>query len=79
MIGNDTFWYKENTDIYHKEDGPAIEYYTGEKVWYKDGKCHRIEGPAVQYGNGTKQYWLDNIWYPDVKTDEEWIIFQIIN
>jgi len=119
-------WYKENTTIFHREDGPAIEYFNGRKewwqngkrhrengpaietpaetkFWYQNGKLHRLDGPAVEEINGTKwwyqngvlhrtdgpavvshvdgndYYFLNNIEYPNIKTDEEWIIFQIIN
>ena len=23
----------------HREDGPAVEYVSGDKVWYLNGKC----------------------------------------
>ena len=33
-----------------------IVYKNGDKIWYKEGKCHRVDGPACEYANGTK-YW----------------------
>jgi len=41
----------------HRLDGPAIEYYYGDKYWYQNGKRHRIGAPAVECVNG------DKIWY----------------
>ena len=36
---------------YHREDGPAFEFWFGTKYWYIDGRCHRTDGPARRYGN----------------------------
>ena len=33
--------YKDN--ILHREDGPAIMYKDGRKVWYINGNLHRVE------------------------------------
>jgi len=71
------YWYQNG--IFHRESGPALEFYDGEKWWCYDGKRHRIDGPAVEYENGGKEYWLNGKWYIDINTDEEWLIFQIIN
>jgi len=76
---NHIAWYQEGTDILHREDGPAIEWNHGTKYWYQNGKLHRIDGPAVEYWNGEKEYWLYNKAYRNIKNDEEWLIFQIIN
>ena len=38
--------------IYHREDGPAIEYLDGTKVWFKCGATHRLDGPAIIYHDG---------------------------
>ena len=52
-------WYLKGTDsdIIHREDGPAIEYNGGSKEWYINGKLHRDDGPAVEFSNGIK------LWY----------------
>ena len=55
-----TFYYKDkNMTILHREDGPAIEWASGSKEWYLNGKPHRVNGPAVEYANGAK-YWFLN-------------------
>ena len=46
---------------YHREDGPAFEFWFGTKYWYIDGRCHRTDGPARRYGN-------------DGVVTEEWLI-----
>jgi len=73
------FWYKEGTNILHREDGPAVELYYGGKMWYQNGKRHREDGPAKEWNNGDKEYWLNGRFYPDIKTDKEWLIYLIIN
>jgi hypothetical protein len=42
----------------HREDGPACEYPSGAKEWYRDGKLHRDDGPAKEYP--TQQRWYRN-------------------
>jgi hypothetical protein len=43
---------------YHRTDGPAVEYSSGEKHWYVNGKRHRTDGPAIEYSNGNKEWWV---------------------
>lgn len=45
--------------VYHREDGPAIEYSDGTKVWRFNGKHHRTDGPAVEDCDGNKIWWID--------------------
>ena len=45
--------------IFHREDGPAIEYTNGYKEWFIDGKLHREDGPAVEYTNGYKEWYIN--------------------
>ena len=59
----------------HREGGPAVEYAYGDKSWYKNGKRHKEDGPAVERAGDYKEYWYNNILYPKIKTDEEWIRF----
>ena len=44
---------------YHREDGPAIEFYDGHKEWYINGKLHKEDGPAVIYASGNKVWYLN--------------------
>jgi hypothetical protein len=50
---------KEMT-ILHREDGPAIEYETGDKCWVVDGKRHRLDGPAVVWADGSRFWWRND-------------------
>jgi len=44
---------------YHREDGPAIEWSDGYKVWYLNGNRHREDGPAIEYADGGKEWWVN--------------------
>lgn len=46
-----------NFDINKK---PHIEFASGNKHWYLDGKLHRTDGPAVEYANGNKRWYLND-------------------
>lgn len=69
MIKNQScnIWYKGN--IYHREDGPAIEYMNGHRAWFVNGLRHREDGPAVECANGTNHWWLYGKRY---ETKGEW-------
>ena len=55
-----TFHYKSQTHtLYHREDGPAIEFANGEKRWYLNGNLHREDGPAKIFTNNNKEWWLN--------------------
>jgi len=43
---------------FHREDGPAVEYANGAKMWYLYGIPHREDGPAKEYFNGDKEWYL---------------------
>jgi len=54
------YYYKDKAmTIYHRLDGPAVEYADGTKVWWVDGKRHRLDGPAVEWADGSKEWWVD--------------------
>lgn len=53
-----TIWLDDD-DRRHRDDGPAMEFDDGSKVWYKHGVHHRIDGPAISYSTGEK-VWLIN-------------------
>jgi len=69
-------WYYDGE--LHRADGPAIDYIDGYKEYWLNGLCHRKDGPAIIL-NGSGYYYLNDKYYPNITTDEEWLIFQIIN
>jgi hypothetical protein len=44
--------------VLHREDGPAIEYSDGTKIWIRYGKRHREDGPAYDGDEGTS-WWIN--------------------
>lgn len=57
-----THWFNE-FDRLHREDGPAVEWKSGIKEWWLDGKQHREDGPAVIKKSGHREWWLNDIEY----------------
>ena len=60
-------WYNQD-GLRHREDGPAIEYASGSKSWWKNGQYHREDGPAIENVNGSKLWYLKGVWL----TEEAW-------
>ena len=56
---NTVRWYNEFNRV-HREDGPAVEYADGEKLWYQNDQLHREDGPAVEYTDGSKEWYLND-------------------
>jgi hypothetical protein len=54
---NKTEWF-HNGQL-HREDGPALEYASGDKCWFLDGRLHRQDGPALEYADGVKFWYLN--------------------
>jgi hypothetical protein len=44
-------YYNDNYEP-HREDGPAVEFANGTKLWYLHGIPHREGGPAAEYPDG---------------------------
>ena len=58
-------WHKEGTEILHREDGPAVEWFDGNKLWYQNGKLHRLNGPAVECAGGRKRWYIEGVEYSE--------------
>ena len=46
---------------YHRIDGPAIKWASGQLVWYYEGKLHRIDGPAIEDHHEHMTWYIDGI------------------
>jgi hypothetical protein len=55
--GDKTYWKNKEMTILHREDGPAIEWVYGDKLWYINGEPHREDGPAIEHSNGAKNWY----------------------
>ena len=55
-----TRWYKDaKCKILHRENGPAIEWADGTKLWYQNGLRHRTDGAAVEFLDGGKAWFIN--------------------
>jgi hypothetical protein len=52
-------FYFNSKGHWHRTDGPAVEWISGTKEWFIDGKRHRKDGPAAEYPLGGR-YWFIN-------------------
>lgn len=53
----DKYWYTNG--LFHRMNGPAVEYTDGTKEWYTHGIPNREHGPAVEYADGTREWWVN--------------------
>ena len=53
-----TVRYHNSNNLLNREDGPAIEYSNGDRVWFLGGKLHREDGPAVELVSGSREWYL---------------------
>ena len=54
------FYYKDKAmSVFHREDGPAVEWLNGYKAWFLNNKRHREDAPAIEWPNGTKDWYLN--------------------
>ena len=53
-----TEWFNKKGQL-HREDGPAVEYVTGDKSWWINGKRHREDGHAIEYAIGDKLWYIN--------------------
>ena len=74
-------YYKEGTDIVHREDGPAIIDSSGNEFWLINGKLHREDGPAVVFAKGVKWWYKNGMIHRDngpakefVNGNQEWYL-----
>jgi len=64
----DKIWRNKERE-FHRLDGQAIEYASGEKHWYNNGARHRLDGPAIIMADGTTIWWIQDTLY---KTKEDY-------
>ena len=62
---NGTKEWKLPSGDFHKEDGPALEYASGTKLWWINGKRHREDGPAIEYISGNKRWYINDREYTE--------------
>ena len=55
--------HRNENGLFHREDGPAIEYEYGTKSWWINDERHREDGPAVIWSDGHVEYWMRDVEY----------------
>ena len=69
-----TRWYKDaEHSIRHRENGPAVEYSNGDKLWYHNDQLHRTDGPAIDRASGHKEWWQNDLCH---RTDGPAVVFE---
>jgi hypothetical protein len=58
-----SFWFKKDTNLFDRDNGPAVEYSVGIKHYYKNGVLHRTDGPAIEHNDGYSVWFLNGIQY----------------
>ena len=53
--------YYNNAGELHRDEGPAVEWDDGTKLWYQNGQLHRIDGPAIDYASGPKAWYINGV------------------
>jgi hypothetical protein len=69
-----TIAYLNEAGLYHREDGPAIQFFNKTNHYYKNGDLHREDGPAIERHNGDK-YWFLN----DVRHRKDGAAIELVN
>ena len=79
--GDRKWWSNDKLHKLHREDRLAIEYISGDKTWYLNGKLHREDGPAIEKGNGDKEWYINGKLHREdgpaieyVNGDKEWYV-----
>ncbi len=57
-IDGTKFWKNKEGQL-HRDDGPAAEYISGDKIWFQNGEYHRVDGPAVENASGQKGWFVN--------------------
>jgi hypothetical protein len=55
IFKNKKVWFKRG--LYHRVDGPAVIWNSGNSEWYKEGRRHRLGGPAICGSSHHQEWW----------------------
>jgi hypothetical protein len=56
----------------HRLDGPAVEWWDGDKEWWLNGERHRGDGPSMIYSDTNTAWHFNGCEY----TREEFVLLQ---
>jgi hypothetical protein len=64
-------WYNSHKE-WHRDDGPAVEYASGDKLWCQNDKRHRENGPAWESIGGNKFWFINDLLHREDGPAIEW-------
>ena len=60
VLADGTKEWRNETGLFHRGNGPAIEFSDGRLLYFQNGALHRSEGPAVINTDGSRLYFLND-------------------
>ena len=66
-IGDKYYYSTKEMKVYHREDGPAVEWADGSKFWYRNDLLHREDGPACEWADGNKSWYINDEWLSEAQ------------
>lgn len=66
-----TFWY-DDKNRFHRKDGPAAVFASGNKYWYRKDKLHREDGPSCEYSDGGREWHFNGKEYTKKEFEEKY-------
>jgi hypothetical protein len=74
---NGDICYYNSKRLWHRTDGPAVEYANGSNAWLLYGKHHRLDGPSCVWRDGHNYWHINNRLY--TKTEHNrLVLFSIL-
>ena len=70
--GNKFYYSDREMTTLHRGDGPAIEWASGTKAWYLNGKYHREDGPAIEWSSGSRAWYINGELHREDGPAVEW-------
>ena len=68
----DTAIYYSLNGVFHRLDGPAIDYFNGTKFWLQNGEFYRIDGPTIEYADGSIAWYQNDLCHRLDGPAKEW-------
>ncbi len=69
--GDKWYYSDKEMNIFHREDGPAVEWMNGDKSWWINDERHRENGPAIEWADGRKWWYLNGFEYSEEKFNKK--------
>lgn len=67
---NGTVCFYNEKHQYHRIKCHAIEWASGNKQWFYNGRLSRLDGPAIECHDGRKEWFINNVEYSEKEFNE---------